>query len=131
MGGIMTLISAYYVAILGLAISLLSAYVSVQRGRFKIWFDDGGNLSLARARRAHYTVFEFSMVFLLLLVTYELMGGAKSWIHPLGIAFLVGRALHLFAALFLGQVSAARGLGALISHVCSIIVAARILMLLM
>lgn len=126
-----TLISAYYVAILGIAISLLSAYVSVQRGKLKIWFDDGGSNALARARRAHYTVFEFSMPFLLLLVTYELLGGAKGWIHPLGIVFLVARAMHAVAALFLGEVSAARGLGMLISHACSLIVAARILMLLM
>ncbi len=125
------LISGYYVAVLGLAISALSVYVSVQRGRLKIWFDDGGNLTLARARRAHYTVFEFGVVFLVLLVTYELMGGAKGWIHPLGLIFLAARAMHAFAALFLGQVSAARGLGMLASHACSIILAARILMLLM
>ncbi|HEX7928347.1 MAG TPA: hypothetical protein VF678_12200, partial [bacterium] len=64
-----TLLSGYYVAVLGIAISLLSFYVSIQRGKLKIWFDDGGNLALARARRAHYTVFEFGVPFLLLLVT--------------------------------------------------------------
>src|SRR5262245_52225858 len=126
-----TLISGYYVAVLGIAISLLSFYVSIQRGKLKIWFDDGGNLALARARRAHFTVFEFSMVFLVLLVTYELMGGAKGWIHPLGLVFLAARAMHAFAALFLGEVSAARGLGMLISHLCSVIVAVRVLILLM
>ena len=126
-----TLLSGYYVAVLGIAISLLSFYVSIQRGKLKIWFDDGGNLALARARRAHYTVFEFSVPFLLLLVTYELMGGAKTWIHPVGLVFLAARAMHVFAALFLGQVSAARGLGMLISHACSVILAVRILMLLM
>jgi uncharacterized membrane protein YecN with MAPEG domain len=125
------LISGTYVAVLGLAISALSFYVSVQRGKLKIWFDDGGNNTLARARRAHYTVFEFGVIFLVLLVTYELLGGAKSWIHPLGLSFLAARAAHAFAALFLGEVSAARGLGMSISHVCSIILAVRILLLLL
>lgn len=126
-----TLLSGYYVAILGLLITGLSIHVSVQRARFKIWFDDGGNRTLARARRAHFTVLEFSIIFLVLLVTYELMGGDKAWIHPLGIAFVIARIMHALSALFLQEVSAARGFGMVVSHACTIIVAVRVLMLLM
>jgi hypothetical protein len=126
-----TLLSGYYIAIVGLVLTAFSFHVSVQRGRKNIWYDDGGDLTLARARRAHYTMLEFSVIFLLALVTYELMGGAKGWIHPLGLAFLLGRLLHVIGALFLKPASPPRALGALISHVATVIVSIRVLMLLM
>lgn len=125
------LLSGYYVAIIALAVTVLSAYISVLRGKKNIWYDDGGDITLARARRAHYTVLEFSVIFLVALVTYELLGGAKGWIHPFGLAFLLGRLLHVIGALFLKPASLPRGLGMVISHVATIIVSIRVLMLLM
>lgn len=114
------LLSGYYVALTVLAVTALSLYVSVQRARTKIWFGEGNDVTLARARRAHYTLLEFSVVFLVALVTFELAGGDKSWIHPLGILFLFGRWLHVMSALFLPPANWARFGGALASHVATL-----------
>ena len=48
--------SALYIALLGILLTLTSAFVTILRGKTGILFGDGGNDSLARARRAHTTV---------------------------------------------------------------------------
>lgn len=115
-----SLTSGYYVALTVLAISALSLYVSVQRVRTRIWFGEGEDVPLARARRAHYTLLEFSVIFLPVLLVLELAGGAAAWIHPLGILFLAGRWLHVLSALFLPPANWARFSGALASHAATV-----------
>ena len=93
----MPVYAAAYAAILGIVIALLSLNVSRVRAGVDIWFDDGGNERLARARRAHFTLIEISPRFLLVLLTYALLGGNATWLLWLGIVFLVGRLLHVYA----------------------------------
>jgi len=124
-----TFLSGYYVSLTVLAITGLSLYVTYERNRKDIWFGDGNDVTLARARRAHITLLEYGVIFLLALVTYEVMGGDKSWIHPLGILFLFGRWLHVISALFFSPKSLPRLLGAVFSHTATAIVSVRVLML--
>jgi hypothetical protein len=121
------LISGYYIALTVLAITALSIYVSVRRARTRIWFGDGDDVPLARARRAHYTLLEFGVIFLVALLTFELTGGDKAWIHPLGILFLAGRWLHVMSALFMPPANLARLCGVLASHAATLAVCALLL----
>ena len=71
------------IGIVAIIITLLSLNVIRMRAVTDISFDDDTNESLARARREHYTVLQFSLIFLVALTVYEMAGSPKDWIIPL------------------------------------------------
>ena len=119
--------SALYIALLGILLTLTSAFVTITRGKTGILFGDGGNDSLARARRAHTTVLEFGVTFLLLLISYELLGGSATWIMWLGIAFIVTRLFHVLYMFKFDGTHFTRAIGTLGSHIVNIILVGLIL----
>lgn len=72
--------SDLYIVLTGILLILTSAFVTVTRAKTGILHGDGGNDSLARARRAHYTMLEFGVPFLALVIAYDLTGGSADWI---------------------------------------------------
>ena len=70
--------SAFIIGISAILITCLNFHVSLVRMKTKIMFGDGENERLARARRAHFTFVEYSLIFLVTLFIYEKIGGAES-----------------------------------------------------
>ena len=94
--------SVAIIGILVIIISLFSLNVIRMRAVTDIFFDDGGNQDLARARRAHSTILQFSVIFLVALTVYEMAGAPKHWIIPICLVFFLGRLLHAYGMLKLG-----------------------------
>ena len=113
--------SALYIALLGILLTLTSAYVTILRGKTGILFGDGGNDTLARARRAHTTVLEFGVTFLLLMIAYELLGGSATWIMWLAIAFIITRLIHVLYQFKFDGLHFTRAIGTFGSHIVNII----------
>ncbi len=123
----MPIVSAAYAAILAILIALLSLNVSRVRASVDIWFDDGGNDRLARARRAHFTMVEICPTFLLVLLAYELLGGGRTWLIWLGVVFVVGRLVHVYGMFFLQPKNLPRGIGGTLSLLATAVTAVLIL----
>ena len=119
--------SAIFIAVLGILLTITSAFVTITRGKTGILFGDGGNDSLARARRAHTTVFEFGVTFLLLLIAYEVLGGSATWILWLGIAFIITRLFHVLYMFKFDGLHFTRAIGTFGSHIVNIILVVLIL----
>lgn len=85
-----------YAGILGLMLLVLSWLVSRQRLRNKVSTGDGGIPSLTGAIRAHGNFVEYVPLALVLLLLTEIVGGERVSVHVLGIALVVGRALHAY-----------------------------------
>lgn len=101
-------IVALYAGLLGLLYLPLAANVIRIRRADSISLGDGGNTLLERRIRAHGNFAEYVPIALILIALAE-AGGSPSWlIHGLGIALVIGRAMHAVALTSLTPRSLAR-----------------------
>ena len=77
----------------------LTILVSYMRGRTGIQFLDGGNETLLRRVRAHGNFVETVPITLLAMACAELSGAPPAILWRGGICLLLGRAIHVYAAL--------------------------------
>lgn len=92
----MTIVTLY-AGLLGLLYLPLAANVIRIRRADRISLGDGGNTLLERRIRAHGNFAEYVPIALILIALAE-AGGSPPWlIHGLGIALVIGRAMHAFA----------------------------------
>lgn len=87
-------ITALYVALHAILLLLLAVLVMLQRGRHKVGLGDGGHDALSRAIRAHGNAVEYVPIALLLMLVYELNGGASAVLHGCGLLLLASRLAH-------------------------------------
>ncbi|MGE5722151.1 MAG: MAPEG family protein [Sphingomonadales bacterium] len=74
----------------------IAGRVASVRRRTGIVIGDGGNEALAARMRAHSNFIEYAPLFLILLGLVELAGGSHIWLWLAGVAFVLGRVLHVF-----------------------------------
>ena len=117
------------IGIVAIIITLLSLNVIRMRAVTDISFDDDTNESLARARREHYTVLQFSLIFLVALTVYEMAGSPKDWIIPVGLVFILGRLMHAYGMLKLGPEKPMRAIGAVGCHLLTLRVSGHVIYL--
>ncbi|HYF09379.1 MAG TPA: MAPEG family protein [Acetobacteraceae bacterium] len=89
-------VTALYAALLALLFLALSFAVIRQRYRTRIAIGTGREPALERAARVHANFAEYAPFALLLMLLAELLGAAPWWLHAIGLALLVGRAVHAF-----------------------------------
>jgi uncharacterized membrane protein YecN with MAPEG domain len=87
-------ITANYLAILALIYAALALQVIRLRRRAKAPFNDGGNVSLRSAIRAHGNFMEYVPIIALMVALLEMSGAAPLRIHLLMGALLLSRLLH-------------------------------------
>ena len=90
----MALITAFYAAILALIVVALGINVTVHRAKLKVPLGDGGNPQMLRMIRIHGNAIEYIPIALLLMLIYEINGGAHTALHAAGIALIAGRVLQ-------------------------------------
>jgi uncharacterized protein len=95
----------------------LTYRVVAVRRREKIGIADGGNKELQRLIRVHGNAAETLPIGLLLLVLSELNGLPVWWLHSIGAALLVGRALHAIGLGTTAGVSFGRSVGTLLTWI--------------
>jgi uncharacterized protein len=87
-------LTAFYAAILALFVTALAINVTVHRGKLGVLVGDGGNPQMLRMIRLHANAAEYVPLALLLMLSYEINGGAHTALHVAGLALLAGRLLH-------------------------------------
>lgn len=86
-----------YAGILGLLYLYLAANVIRIRRADSISLGDGGNALLERRIRAHGNFAEYAPIALVMIALAEAGGSPPLLIHGLGIALVIGRAMHALA----------------------------------
>jgi len=89
-------ISATYLAVLGLIYTALSMRVVHLRRGNRIGFGDGNNATLRAAIRAHAHFAEYVPIIVLMVAALELFGTAAVQLHMLLGGLVVSRILHPF-----------------------------------
>ncbi len=88
-------VTPYAAAFCGVLLCWLGVRVSLMRMRLKVALGDGGNSKLDRARRVHANLLEHALPVLLLLLVYELIGGATAIAAAVAVIFGLSRVGHL------------------------------------
>jgi uncharacterized protein len=113
-------ITALYAALIGLWAVVLSNYVSINRGKYKILHGDGGNPEMAAIIRRHGNLTEYVPLALILLGLAELTGLPPTWMHVLGILLVVSRLVHPFGVSVTNPGSPLRIMGAVGTHIVTV-----------
>jgi len=87
-------ITALYLALISILFVGLSYRVAAQRKRSKVGLGTGDDPVLEKAVRIQANLAEYGPVALLLMLVYELNGGAVWLLHLSGAVFVIGRVLH-------------------------------------
>lgn len=87
-------ITALYAGILALLIVALGINVTMHRVKLGIPLGDGDNPQMRRMIRIHGNAVEYLPLALILMLVYELSGGAHIALHIAGIALVAGRLLQ-------------------------------------
>ena len=85
-----------YAALLTLLFLVLSVRVIRLRQGLQVALGDGGEKSLNRAIRVHANFAEYVPLALLLVYFVGTSGAPQPLVHGLGLALLLGRALHAY-----------------------------------
>jgi uncharacterized protein len=110
-------ITALYAALIGLWAVVLSNYVSINRGKYKILHGDGGNAEMAAIIRRHGNLTEYVPLALILLGLAEVSGLSSTWMHVLGILLVVSRLIHPFGVSVSNPGSPLRIIGTVGTHI--------------
>ncbi len=110
-------ITAFYAALIGLWAVVLSNYVSINRGKYKILHGDGGNAEMAAIIRRHGNLTEYVPLALILLGLAEASGLSSTWLHVLGILLVVSRLIHPFGVSVSNPGSPLRIIGTVGTHI--------------
>ncbi len=88
-------ITPLYAAGLGIILLILSIrVVAVIRAKGGVLYGDGGNPDFTPVLRAQQNFIEYVPMIVILIAFCEAGGSSATWIHGMGAALLVGRALH-------------------------------------
>ena len=87
-------ITALYAALISLLFLACAVQVVRQRRRAGVGLGDGGDKALGRAVRVHGNLAEYAPIVLVLMLVYELNGGAAWLLHLLGGLFVLVRIAH-------------------------------------
>ncbi|HEY8052267.1 MAG TPA: MAPEG family protein [Steroidobacteraceae bacterium] len=87
-------VTALYGAILTLILIALAFNVTLHRRNLRVGLGDGSNPVMLRMIRIHGNAAEYIPIAILLMVVYELNGGAHTALHLCGGALILGRVLH-------------------------------------
>ena len=87
-------ITALYLALTSFLFVGLSYRVAVQRKRSKVGLGIGDDPALEKAVRIQANLAEYAPVALLLMLAYEINGGAVWLLHLTGAVFVIGRVFH-------------------------------------
>ena len=104
-------VTALWTALIACWILLLMLRVVRLRWTRRVGIGDGGDKDLAKAIRVHGNAIETMPIALLLMLTYELGGGAAWLLHVCGSALLASRVLHAAGLTRTAGASAGRMLG--------------------
>lgn len=89
-------VTPLYAAVLALLYVLLSVRVIGARRQAGVAIGDGGDKWLLRRQRVHANFAEYVPLALVLMMLAEQQGVSRLIIHGLGLALLLGRAIHAF-----------------------------------
>ena len=89
-------IAILYAGVLGLMAIALGATAGVYRAKAGISIGDGGDGELTRRMRRHANFVENVPLALILIAFLELRGVSGIALHALGVALVLGRAMHWF-----------------------------------
>lgn len=104
-------VTTLYAAILTLILVALAVNVTLHRRKLKVSLGAGSNPVMLRMMRIHGNAAEYIPIAVLLMLVYELNGGAHTILHLCGCALILGRVLHA-AGLWNGDgQSAGRAIG--------------------
>jgi uncharacterized protein len=112
-----SLASPLYIGIVGLLALYLSVQVSLKRREHKVSTGDGDNPHLFKSIRVHANLVENAPLAMILLLAFELQGASTAMVHALGLAFVIGRILHIYGLGSQPQVPMARTVGSSITLV--------------
>jgi uncharacterized membrane protein YecN with MAPEG domain len=87
-------VTTVYAAILALILMALAINVTLHRRKLRVGLGDGSNPVMLRMMRIHGNAAEYIPIAVLLMLVYELNGGAHSILHVCGCALILGRVLH-------------------------------------
>ena len=89
-------VSPIYIGLLTLLFLFLSIRVIAARRSEKVSIGTGGSKVVERAMRVQANCMEYSLFFMLLLLTAELQGTPGWLLHVLGLGFVAGRIAHAY-----------------------------------
>ncbi len=87
-------VTAFYAALCGVLLLLLSGKVVLIRRNKKISLGSGGEVALEHAMRVQANLAEYMPIALILLLTLELNHASSGLLHGLGGAFVLARVMH-------------------------------------
>jgi hypothetical protein len=87
-------VTAFYAALCGVLLLLLSGRVVLIRRNRKISLGSGGDAALEQAIRVQANLAEYMPIALILLLALELNHGSTGLLQVLGGGFVLGRLLH-------------------------------------
>lgn len=86
-----------YIALSALLLVVISVRVTLLRGKHRVAVGTGGNPELERAMRVQANFAEYAPTFLLVLAGLAFARESDFVIHALGVLFLIGRIVHVWA----------------------------------
>lgn len=87
-------VTALYAAILTLILVALAINVTAHRRKLRVSLGAGSNPLMLRMVRIHGNAAEYIPIAVLLMLIFELNGGAHTTLHVCGCALILGRVLH-------------------------------------
>ena len=104
-------LTALYAGILGLIYVALGVNVTVHRVRNRVSLGDGGKAEMLRMVRIHGNAAEYIPIALVLMLAYEINGGALIALHLAGLAMVAGRLVQTIGMWTKEGPNVARGAG--------------------
>ncbi len=92
----LAVVTALYGALTALLMIITALGVVKVRRKEQVGLGDGGNAQVTQAMRIHANLAEYAPISLLLLLFLELNQADSMLLHAFGIAFLIGRVLHIW-----------------------------------
>jgi hypothetical protein len=89
----------------------LAVNVTAHRIKFQVSVGDGEEPKLRRVIRMHSNAAEYVPLALVLMLAYEINGGAPVALHMAGVVLILGRATHAWGLWRAEAPNIARGLG--------------------
>lgn len=122
MGEVMIPATALSAVAMGLLMLGLACRVSLLRVRGGVSLGDGDNRDLRRAIRSHANTVEFAPIFLVMLLSYELIIGPCLYASITAAVFVVSRFIYSWG-MWSQALSRRRQIGAGLSYLCLLVMA--------
>ncbi|MEM7281723.1 MAG: MAPEG family protein [Pseudomonadota bacterium] len=123
-------ISAGFVGLYALLLTLLAIYVSMGRIKYRISLGDGGNDDLQRRRRSHGNAVEHAVIMIPLVMLYEMRNGNIAFLVVISYGFLLLRVFHA-TSLIASPVSKTRRITSGLSYLAEVVLAVALVLTLL